>query len=116
MKYHLGEMDINTLREILNDVGYAVIGSDANAADGIDDKHEFNLLEKYYLGLGVAICIEQEQGDIYVDFYFGGSNLYSSYKLYDLTKLIILTEVNKFIKSDKIKVLYRDSLIEEIIN
>ena len=103
MKYHLGEMDINTLREILNDVGYA--------------KHEFNnLLEKYYLGSGVTICIEQEQGDIYVDFYFGSHNLYGSYKLYYLTKLIILTEVNKFIKSDKIKVLYRDSLIEEIIN
>ena len=103
MKYHLGEMNINILREILNDVGYI--------------QHEFNnLLETYYLGSGVTIRIEQEQGDIYVDFYFGGINLYSSYKLYDLTKLIILTEVNKFIKNDKIKVLYRDSLIEEIIN
>jgi Mor family transcriptional regulator len=96
-------MKIEEFREILNDVGYI--------------QHEFNnLLETYYLGLGVTICIKQEQGDIYVDFYFGGSNLYSSYKLYDLTKLIILTEVNKFIKNDKIKVLYRDSLIEEIIN
>jgi len=96
-------MKIEEFREILNDISYV--------------KHElYNSLESYHLGNGVSIQIENEQGDIYVDFYFGGSNLYASYKLYDLSKFIIICEINKFIKNDKIKVLYRDSLIEEIIN
>jgi hypothetical protein len=108
MNQGLGEMDINILREILNDVGYI--------------QHEFNnSLETYHLvsasfGDAVSIQIKNEQGDIYVDFYFSGSNLYASYKLSDLSKFIIICEINKFIKNDKIKVLYRDSLIEEIIN
>jgi hypothetical protein len=101
-------MKIEEFREILNDISYV--------------KHElYNSLETYHLvhfqfGSAVSIQIENEQGDIYVDFYFGGSNLYASYKLSDLSKFIIICEINKFIKNDKIKVLYRDSLIEEIIN
>ena len=92
-------MKIEEFREILNDISYA-----------------YNSLETYHLGDAVSIQIKNEQGDIYVDFYFGGSNLYASYKLSDLSKFIIICEINKFIKNDKIKVLYRDSLIEEIIN
>jgi len=96
-------MKIEEFREALNDISYV--------------KHEFyNSLETYHLGNGVSFQIENEQGDIYVDFYFGGSNMYASYKLSDLSKFIIICEINKFIKNDKIKVLYRDSLIEEIIN
>jgi hypothetical protein len=96
-------MKIEEFREALNDISYV--------------KHEFyNSLETYHLGNGVSIQIENKQGDIYVDFYFGGSNLYASYKLSDLSKFIIICEINKFIKNNKIKVLYRDSLIEEIIN
>ena len=96
-------MKIEEFREILNDISYV--------------KHEFyNSLETYHLGSAVSIQIENEQGDIYVDFYFGASNLYASYKLSDLSKFTIICEINKFIKNNKIKVLYRDSLIEEIIN
>jgi len=96
-------MKIEEFREILNDISYV--------------QHEFyNSLETYHLGNGVSIQIENEQGGIYVDFYFGASNLYASYKLSDLSKFIIICEINKFIKNNKIKVLYRDSLIEEIIN
>jgi hypothetical protein len=96
-------MKIEEFREILNDISYI--------------HHElYNSLESYHLSNGVSIQIENGQGDIYVDFYFGGRNLYASYKLSDLSKFIIICEINKFIKNDKIKVLYRDSLIEEIIN
>ena len=50
-------MKIEEFREILNDISYV--------------QHElYNSLESYHLGNGVSIQIENEQGDIYVDFYF----------------------------------------------
>ena len=102
-------MNINTVRETIYDIGHF--------RNVVYDKSE-----EYYIGnkLGiefgyVKICINFEITGIYIDFYFAGYNLYGSYKLDDITKLIIIEELNKFIKTDKIRVLYRDFRIEEII-
>ena len=69
---------------------------------------------------GVSVKLTTDYNHQWVEFYFGRTNLYGSYKLCEITVSDIINELDKFLSNDdnfKIKrtVILREYLISEVL-